>query len=129
MTTEETIMFKSLNLQISQLLVEFESLKQSVHEKSAPLEQKELSEWLTLDECCSLKYGPQASKKTLQNKPDLMPMCGIRTSQSRTFVAGKIRFHRDIVIPWLSVTDDMIPEYKKTCLEIFRNQQIIARTA
>lgn len=104
---------RTLMLQEERSLRELQELKEGMQKiLSMVVTHSELPEWVTLEQACSVKG---LNKNTVKCNPYLRPGAGNPTMQRHC--GGRLVFNRDeVVIPWLSVTDENLLEYlTETC--------------
>lgn len=104
---------KTVMLQEERNLRELQAVKDGLNKLlSVTVTQSNIPEWVTLDQALALKG---LNKNTAKCNPYLRPGAGNPKMQHHC--GGRLVFHRDeVVIPWLSVTDENLEEYMiKTC--------------
>lgn len=104
---------KTVMLQEERSLRELQELKEGMQKiLSMVVTNSELPEWVTLDQACLAKG---LNKNTVKCNPYLRPGAG--NPKMQRHCGGRLVFNRDeVVIPWLSVTDENLLEYlTETC--------------
>lgn len=91
--------------ELTELKERMDSLCTSVNPKTQP-------EWLTLEEAAALKG---VNFNTVKSNPLLRPGAG--NPQMQRYCNGRLVFnYQQVVVPWISVTDDSLEEYlTKVC--------------
>lgn len=99
---------KTVMLQEERTLRELHELREGMQKLlSMIVTNSELPEWVTLDQACSAKG---LNKNTVKCNPYLRPGAG--NPKMQRHCGGRLVFNRDeVVIPWLSVTDENLMEY------------------
>ncbi len=108
MNAEENLILQGMKLeigQLSQILLDQIKNNQSLLQRNGNDDFQGLSEWVTLDKAAALKGG--SSFETYKTRWWLQPCCGLKSKR----VGGRKCWHRDDVIEWLSISDDMLWEY------------------
>ena len=105
--------YRAIMLQEERTLRELHELKDKLNAiLTTGINRSDIPEWLTIEQCASLKG---LNINTLKCNAWLRPGEGARGMQR--YCGGRLVFNRDeVVLPWLSVTDDMLESYlTETC--------------
>ena len=105
MTEQEKIEIAGINLQLQKLSLQIE--RQSALIASSALVQK-IPELCTLEQACRFKGGSDVA--SIRRKVWQQPCCGTRSKRCN----GRKVWHREEIVRWLSVTDDMLEEYAES---------------
>jgi hypothetical protein len=109
MNAEENLILQAIRLDIGQLiqtLLSQNKFNQTLLQRDINDEKyRELPEWVTLHQAAAVKGGCAFS--TYETRWWYQPCCGINSRR----VGGRKCWHRDDVIEWLLVSDDMLWEY------------------
>lgn len=105
--------YRAILLQEERTLRELNELRDKLNVLlTTGINRSDIPEWLTIEQCASLKG---LNINTLKSNVWLRPGGGSRDMQR--YCAGRLVFNRDkVVIPWLSITDDLLESYlTETC--------------
>lgn len=105
--------YRAILLQEERTLRELNELRDKLNVLlTTGINRSDIPEWLTIEQCASLKG---LNIHTLKSNVWLRPGGGAKNMQR--YCAGRLVFNRDkVVIPWLSITDDLLESYlTETC--------------
>jgi hypothetical protein len=102
MNGSENVFLQSLDMKVSQLLLE---IKDSQKKEDTRAVYESLPEWVTLQQAAKYKGG--AVFDTYKTQYWLQPCCGLNSRK----VGGRKTWRREDVVEWLSVTDDQLWDY------------------
>jgi hypothetical protein len=104
MNATENLFLQSLDLKLSQLIIDI-----NTKEKEAEQEKlsRELPEWVNLQTAAKKKGA--AAFDTYKTQYWLQPCCGLKSKK----VGGRKSWHRDDIMEWLSITDEKLWDYAK----------------
>ena len=105
---------KNLDLELKEIQLQNEKLLRElaeVHEllNAVQPQSETKKEFYTIEECVELKGG--AALNTYKANRLLLPGAG--NPQYASYIGGRLCFAHDLVVEWLNVTDDVIPEYAR----------------
>jgi hypothetical protein len=98
----ENVFLQSLDIKISQLILEIRDAQKKEEKKNL---YESIPEWVTLQQAAKYKGG--AAFDTFKTQYWLQPCCGLNSRK----IGGRKVWRREDVIEWLSVTDDQLWEY------------------
>jgi hypothetical protein len=104
MNAAENLFLQSLDLKLSQLIIEIKTREQEDERENL---LRELPEWVNLQTAAKKKGA--AAFDTYKTQYWLQPCCGLKSKK----VGGRKSWHRDDVIEWLLITDDKLWEYAR----------------
>jgi hypothetical protein len=102
MTNTENVFLQSLDMKVSQLILEIRDTQKKEEGKEL---YRSMPEWVTLQQAAKYKGG--AAFDTYKTQYWLQPCCGMNSRR----LGGRKVWRRDDVIEWLSVTDDRLWDY------------------
>jgi hypothetical protein len=102
MNNTENVFLQSLDMKISQLILEIRDTQKKEASKDI---SESMPEWMTLQQAAKYKGG--AAFDTYKTQYWLQPCCGMKSNK----VGGRKVWRREDVIEWLSVTDDQLWSY------------------
>jgi hypothetical protein len=104
MTNMENVFLQSLDMKVSQLLLEIKDTQKQEERKTL---YESVPEWVTLQQAAKFKGG--AAFDTFKTQYWLQPCCGLKSRK----IGGRKVWRREDVLEWLSVTDDQLWEYAR----------------
>jgi hypothetical protein len=102
MNATENMFLQSLDLKLSQLIIDINNKEKNEERKNLA---GDLPEWVNLQMAAEKKGA--AAFDTYKTHYWLQPCCGLKSKR----VGGRKSWHRDDVIEWLSITDDKLWDY------------------
>jgi hypothetical protein len=102
MNATENLFLQSLDLKLSQLIIDINT-KEKDAEKESLL--RDLPEWVNLQ--LAAKKKGAAALDTFKTQYWLQPCCGLKSKR----VGGRKAWRRDDVIEWLEISDDKLWDY------------------
>jgi hypothetical protein len=102
MNATENLFLQSLDLKLSQLIIEINA-KEKERERDNLLQ--DLPEWVNLQ--LAAKKKGAAAFDTFKTQYWLQPCCGLKFKK----VGGRKAWRRDDVIEWLDISDDQLWDY------------------
>jgi hypothetical protein len=102
MTNSDNVFLQSLDMKVSQLLLDIKDAQKTEDRKTL---YETLPEWVTLQQAAKIKGG--AALDTYKTQYWLQPCCGLKSRK----LGGRKVWLREDVLDWLSITDDQLWDY------------------
>jgi hypothetical protein len=109
LNAEENLQLHSISLQLDRYALLLQELNLAVSKRQIDEERqkalRDVPEWVNLDEAHKLKGG--GALNTIKTRYYYQPCCGLNYK----YIDGRKCWSRDVILEWLTVTDDQLLEY------------------